>query len=257
MQESTMILTIITVCLNSEALIERTIRSVASQDYAHIEYIIIDGGSTDGTLDIIRKYHSNVAALISEKDNGIYDAMNKGLALATGDLVYFLNSGDYLAGDHVISDVIRIIVQFPDYDIYTGDVMHYDGDGTERLSGYRKTLTDVMARVINHQSMIARREVFETSGGFDTRYRIYADYDWLLRAVLNNGFRIYYTGIPIAYYLKAGKSDRVWKKYLPERMEILRKYATPGRMAKYLLSYPGDGFRYIVNRFRGHFIADS
>ena len=252
-----MILTIITVCLNSEALIENTIRSVTSQDYPHIQYIIIDGGSTDGTRDIVQKYRSKIAFFISEKDNGIYDAMNKGLAHVTGDLVYFLNSGDYLADDGVISEVIRDIEQFPDYGIYTGDVMYYDETGAERLSGDRKTTPDVMARVINHQSIIARKEVFDTFGGFDTRYRIYADYDWLLRAVLNFDVQIKYTGIPFAYYLKAGKSDRMWKKYLPERREILRKYATPGLMVKYLLHYPGDGLLYVINRFKGIFIRDS
>jgi glycosyltransferase involved in cell wall biosynthesis len=251
------ILTIITVCLNSEALIEKTIRSVTSQDYPQIEYIIIDGGSIDGTFEILQNYQSKITILISEKDNGIYDAMNKGLAHATGDLVYFLNSGDYLADDDVISEVIRSIEQFPDYGIYTGDVMYYDETGAERWSGERKTTTDVMARVINHQSIIARREVFGNYGGFDTRYRIYADYDWLLRAVLRHGIRIHYTGILFAYYLKAGKSDRVWKKYLPERRESLRKYATPGRMVKYILFYPGDGLRYVVNRLRGMFITES
>jgi glycosyltransferase involved in cell wall biosynthesis len=252
-----LILTIITVCLNSEALIERTIRSVTSQDYPHIEYIIIDGGSTDGTLDIIQKYRSGITVLVSEKDKGIYDAMNKGLTTATGDLVYFLNSGDYLTSERVISDVIQKIEQFPEYGIYTGDVMYYDENGAERWSGDRETTTDVMARVINHQSIIARKEVFETCGGFDTRYRIYADYDWLLRAILNHGVQIKYTGIPFTYYLKAGKSDRVWKKYLPERREILKKYTTPGLMVKYLLHYPGDGLLYIVNRFKGLFIRDS
>ena len=255
-EENNLKLSIITVCRNSEALIERTIRSVVSQDYPHIEYIIIDGESTDSTLDIIRQYRNNIDVFVSEKDSGIYDAMNKGLAHATGDLIYFLNSGDYLASDHAMSDVIREIERCPDYDIFTGDVMYYDEVSAERRSGKRKTPIDVMARVICHQAIIARREVFERYGGFDARYWIYADYDWLLRAVLDKDVRMNYTGVLLTYYLKAGKSDRVWKKYLSERGEILRKHATPGRMAAYILHYPGDGLRYIVSRFKGLFIRE-
>ena len=250
-------ISIITVCRNSEALIERTVRSVVSQDYPHIEYIIIDGNSTDGTLDIIRKFRNNIAVLVSERDNGIYDAMNKGLTHATGDLVYFLNSGDYLASGQAIRDVIREIERCPQSGIFTGDVMYYDEVSAERWSGERKTPTDLMARVICHQAIIARKEVFDRYGGFDTRYRIYADYDWQLRAVLDHGVRVTYTGVLLACYLKAGKSDRVWKKYLPERREIVRKHASPGRMASYILHYPGDGLRYIVHRIKGYFITES
>jgi glycosyltransferase involved in cell wall biosynthesis len=252
-----MTLSIITVCLNSEALIEKTIRSVTSQDYPHIEYIIIDGGSIDGTLDIIQKYRSGIAVLVSEKDNGIYDAMNKGLAHATGDLVYFLNSGDYLTSDDTISRIMAFVAEYPDADIFTGDIWYYDEQGAERLSGYRKDIIDLMARIISHQSIISRRHVFDTYGPFDTGYRMYADYDWLLRAVLKHGCRIRYTGIPFAYYLKSGWSDQMWKRYLPERQEILKRYATRGQMMRYIARYPGDGFRYISGRLGGLFLSDS
>ena len=98
-------ISIVTVCYNSAATIERAIQSVLSQSYPDVEYIVIDGGSADGTVDIIKKYQSKIAHFVSEKDGGIYDAMNKGIALATGDVVGILNSDDRYANDNVLSVV--------------------------------------------------------------------------------------------------------------------------------------------------------
>jgi len=249
--------TIITVCLNSEALIEKTLQSVASQDYPYIEYLIIDGGSTDSTLSILEKYKSKISSIISEKDNGIYDAMNKGIALSTGDLIYFLNSGDYLYDDQTIKHVIKKVEEFPAAEIYTGDIFYYDKDGAERLSGNKSGPIDMLARVITHQAILARKVVFEKYGDFDTKYRIYADYDWLLKAVLENHAIVHYLGIPIAYYLKSGLSDRMWKNYLHERRDIVTKYTSKQQMICYMLKYPGDGFRYTIHRFIGYFIKKS
>lgn len=246
---------IITVCFNSGTLIERTLQSVVSQDYPNIEYIIIDGGSTDETLSIINKFQSNISTIISEKDNGIYDAMNKGLANSTGEFVYFLNSGDYLSQDVVISEIILKIKQYPGFEIYTGDIEYYDKNKSERISGYRERTIDIIARVINHQSIIARKDIFQKYGGFNTRYKIYADYDWLLRAAVKQGAKIKYTGILFAYYLKEGKSDLLWRKYLYERMEIVKINATKYQLVRYALLYPSDTVQYLVNRVRGIFTS--
>jgi glycosyltransferase involved in cell wall biosynthesis len=100
-------ISIITVCFNCEGLIERTIKSVIDQTYTNVQYIIIDGGSTDDTLNVIKRYEDSIDVLLSESDNGIYDAMNKGLNYATGDLVYFLNAGDYLCNNDVLRNVIE------------------------------------------------------------------------------------------------------------------------------------------------------
>jgi glycosyltransferase involved in cell wall biosynthesis len=251
------IVSIITVCLNSQDLIERTVQSVISQDYPHIEYIVIDGGSLDHTMDVLHTYKTKIAVLVSEKDNGIYDAMNKGLRNASGNLVYFLNSGDYLASASIISQIVEVVGECPDDDIFSGDFFYYDNQGAQRCSGNRKDEIDLLARVINHQAIIARKEVFSNYGLFDTRYRIYADYDWLLRAVVKHGCRLKYTGIPFAFYLKAGRSDMVWRKYLNERQEILMKYSTARQMLRYFLRYPADGIRYFLNRSRGLFLIDS
>lgn len=249
---------IITVCFNSGTLIERTLQSVVGQYYPNIEYIIIDGGSTDETLSIINKFQSKISRIISEKDNGIYDAMNKGLAKSTGEFVYFLNSGDYLSHDGVISEIILKIKQYPDFEIYTGDIEYYDKKNkSERISGYRKKPVDIIARVINHQSIIARKDIFDRCGGFDTKYTIYADYDWLLRTSVKYGARIKYTGILFAYYLKEGKSDLLWRRYLHERLAIVKVNSTTSQLLQLSLFYPSDAIRYLINRIRGLFILVS
>src|SRR3989344_1701590 len=108
---------IITVVYNAKSLIERTIKSVLSQTYTNIEYIIIDGGSSDGTLEIAEKYQHDIAVILSGKDNGIYDAMNKGLSTATGDFVLFLNAGDELYSTEIISKILSL----GDADVYYGN----------------------------------------------------------------------------------------------------------------------------------------
>src|SRR3954454_911185 len=114
---------IITVCFNSEKTIRDTIESVLSQDYSHIEHIIVDGASSDGTMDIVHGYRERVAKVICEPDNGIYDAMNKGVAAATGDVVGILNSDDFYDSSNVISCVLEAFDNQPGVDIVFGDVV--------------------------------------------------------------------------------------------------------------------------------------
>lgn len=165
---------IITVCFNSAASIERTILSVIRQDYANIEYIIIDGGSTDGTVDIIKKYESKIARWISEPDKGIYDAMNKGIDYATGDYVNFMNAGDILYGNDVISSVFG--ANSLD-DVIYGDALMVTEHCTYRqrplpLSDFRKTLP------FCHQASFARMSHMKTVK-FDLSFKSAADYNFM------------------------------------------------------------------------------
>ena len=98
-------ISVVTVVYNSAALIENTVNSIINQSYSHIEYIVVDGGSTDGTIDILNRYKKNISTLISEPDRGIYDAMNKGISLATGDFVVFINSGDKFSSDDILENI--------------------------------------------------------------------------------------------------------------------------------------------------------
>ena len=170
---------VITVCLNSVKTIEQTIQSVINQSYKNIEYIIIDGGSTDGTLDIIKKYEAHIAYWASEPDNGIYDAMNKGIKIATGDIIEFLNGDDSFYNENVLVNVIEQYNQYPDTDILVG----YDTRCIDTIIHNQDKYTNVyIDAFFPHQATFSQKEVFDRIGYFDVQYRIVADKDWLYRA---------------------------------------------------------------------------
>lgn len=175
-------ITIITVSYNSGQTIEKAILSVINQDYKDIEYIIVDGGSTDGTVDIIKKYENYIYKWISEPDQGIYDAMNKGIAMATGDVIAFLNSDDWYMED----TLAYVSKRFQDKKIMILAGEGYVWQGEIRGGVSQNTLnndSDIRFKMTCfHPSTFARKEVFEKIGGFDTNYKIAADYAWMLKA---------------------------------------------------------------------------
>ena len=173
-------LSIITVTYNSEKFLEQTIRSVIDQTYTNIEFIIIDGASSDGTLDIIRKYQSKIAFWQSEPDSGIADAMNKGLKYASGEFVLFLNSDDYLVDDSAI-DSIMPQVKGP-YDIFVFRI-YFLINGVKKLAEKLKYNWRINFKSsVYHQATLCRRSLFERIGQFDTSFSIAMDYDFFLRA---------------------------------------------------------------------------
>lgn len=177
-------ISIVTVVLNAVGGIDRCVASVLGQTYDNIEYLVIDGGSTDGTLDRLARYRDRIDYLVSEPDRGLYHAMNKGIRAATGDYVYFLNSDDVFCDDRVVADVAAAIVRNPSVDLVYGDVLMRSG--TERV---RKPQVPVLTREslcrqgFCHQALFARRETLARTGGFSEEYRIVADGDWLARAL--------------------------------------------------------------------------
>ncbi|MEJ6982539.1 glycosyltransferase [Pedobacter sp. P351] len=216
-------LSVITVVYNNKRDIERTILSVINQTYSNIEYIIIDGESTDGTLDIIRKYENRISRLITEKDEGIYDAMNKGLGLATGDYILFMNSGDELyAGD----TVEKVFASAPDADIYYGETEMYDEQwqslgqrrhkAPERLSS--KSFKYGMS--VSHQAIYVRRSIISP---YDRKYKLSADIDWILTA-LKRAEKIVNTKSYVAKYLVGGMSKKKHRESLLERFKIFSKH---------------------------------
>lgn len=171
---------IITVCLNRVNTIERAIRSVIDQKYGDIEYIIIDGGSTDGTLDIIKKYENDIAYWVSEKDGGIYDAMNKGIHHATGEIIAFLNSDDWYEED-ILSEVVKELAD-KEIQILCGSVYYHHNGTVSRYCVSKQIEEEIRYRMVYWQAaMFVRKKVFEECGEFDTQYQIAADYDWMLR----------------------------------------------------------------------------
>jgi glycosyltransferase involved in cell wall biosynthesis len=174
---------IITVCFNSEKTIEDTLKSIESQTYPNIEYIVIDGNSNDGTNGIVSKYRDVVKVHVSEPDNGLYDAMNKGIKLATGDIVGVLNSDDILASDETILNLVSAI---GNSDGIYGDVGFYsehDFSVKKRRyssAGFKKSKFS-RGMMPAHPSFYAKKECYEQAGLYRTDFKIAADFDMLLR----------------------------------------------------------------------------
>lgn len=179
------IISVITVCFNSSLTIERTLQSVVTQDYPEVEHILIDGGSTDGTLDIIERFRTGLACVVSEPDNGIYDAMNKGLARATGDVVCFLNADDYYAFDGVLSMVASRMHE-EQLDALMGDVGFFNASNPTRQVRRYRSDRFTPARLAwgwmpAHPALFLSRSVINRVGFFDTSYRIAGDYEFIIR----------------------------------------------------------------------------
>lgn len=179
------LVTVITVVFNDAAHLEKTVLSVLNQVYDNVEYIVVDGGSTDGTLDIIRKYDHAIDYWVSEKDAGIYDAMNKGLRLATGEWVNFMNSGDLFYKNTTLNTIalqLESNMQIVFGEIETISNRHQFN--VRKISGPVSMENLVMKMPICHQSMFVTLQSFKQVGLFDTNYKICADHDWLIKALL-------------------------------------------------------------------------
>jgi glycosyltransferase involved in cell wall biosynthesis len=198
-------LSIISVSLNSSQYLEQTIQSISNQTYNNKEYIIIDGGSIDGTLDIIKKYDDKIDYWISEPDKGIADAMNKGLKAASGDYVLFIHSDDYLIDNTVIERAFTHING--DFDLYIFQVL-FEQEGVRRLSLNRDFSWKTNFKMGScHQGHICSRFLLETLEGFDTTFRINMDYDFVLRAY-RNGAAALSVNMPIALMRQIGISSQ-------------------------------------------------
>ncbi len=233
-------ISIITVVYNGHSLIERTINSVIAQSYMNIEYIIIDGGSSDGTLEIAERYQSKIAVILSGKDNGIYDAMNKGLKIASGEYVLFLNAGDELFADQILENIFALGAA----DVYYGNTAVVSENG--RILGDRRLSPPELltwkslqyGMCVSHQSFIAKRSLCQS---YDLNYSISADIDWVIE-VLKKSKVIINTHSYISRFLEGGASNKRMKKALRERFSIMIKHYgfiyTVLNHAYILLRYP-------------------
>jgi glycosyltransferase involved in cell wall biosynthesis len=216
------LLSIITVVYNSDHLIEKTILSVKSQTYENIEYIIIDGNSSDNTLEIIKKYNQFIDYWMSEPDNGLYDAMNKGIIKANGDYLWFLNSGDLIFSNNTVEE---IFFNFLNADIYYGETMMIDANGENIGMRRLKTPENLnwkslkKGMVICHQAIIVKSTIV---ADYDVNFKFSADFDWVLRA-LKQSKQITNTRQIVAKYLQEGLSRKNIKNSLIERYKIMVK----------------------------------
>lgn len=177
-------ISVITVCFKAARAIAKTIKSVKDQTYKDVEYIIVDGASKDDTMEVIRKTLGGYPAkVISEPDRGIYDAMNKGIALAGGDYIHFLNAGDFYHDERVLEKT-ALAIEKTGADIVYGDIEYLYPDGSRERRNYdqkcAKQLYYLTGDCINHQAMFVKRALFEKDL-FDIRFRICADRDWMMK----------------------------------------------------------------------------
>lgn len=222
--------TVVTVCFNSESTIERTFKSVFNQNYPNLEYIVIDGGSTDGTLAIVDRYRDRIAHVISERDGGIYDAMNKGVRLATGEWIHILNSDDFYAS----SDALQIAV--PQLDRSRTNyfqMWRQFEDGRRDLQDwtYRRWRLFVSA-FLPHPGLIVSSEQYESIGRYDTGYRIAADHDMILRLTARwPGLK---HDLPLTVMQQGGYSEANMTRALREFKAVTIRHGLPRPVASFV-----------------------
>ena len=233
---------IITVVYNNVTTIAQAIESVLGQNYPDIEYIIIDGRSTDGTLSEIRKYEDRIARIVSEKDKGIYDAMNKGIRLATGDLIGILNADDFFYDQEVVSRVVDAFHEDGALQATIGDIVFIkDNDHNRVLRHYSarnwRPSKFAWGYMPPHPSFFCKKEVYESFGYHQTDYKIAADYEILIRFLLVNRVRYKYLPITTTKMRMGGASTRNLQSIITLNKEIRRGCSENRVYTNYLMIY--------------------
>lgn len=245
-------ISVITPVLNRKDTLGRSMASVANQRYPKLEHLIIDGGSTDGSLEVIAAFQKQYPAIrsISEKDDGVYSAMNKGLSLCKGDWIYFLGADDEFADMNVLHDLCREGL-FDKEQVVYGDVMIVGTGGwakdKQRYDG-EFDLAKLFRKNICHQSIFYPHSVLDKVGKYNVKYRVTADWDYNIRCWSVFPFR--YTGMVIATFqaggVSSGKADSTFFDELPEN--VIRHFGIDPMDSRY--NYPDSPFFYPVARFR-------
>lgn len=240
---------IITVSYNSVKTISDTIKSVLSQLYPNIQYIIIDGSSTDGTIELVKSFGKSISKFVSEPDNGIYDAINKGIRLATGNIVGIINSDDFFYDNNVIERVVESFKE-NEIDAVFGDAQFVDPIKTSKIvryysSKYFKTGKFKYGFMPAHPSFYVKRELFEKLGYYKVDYKIAADFELLLRFLYINRIKYKYLEIPFLSMRIGGVSNKsILSKYILNK-EIYRACKENGIQTNYFLLY----FKYFIKMF--------
>ncbi|MFM9840743.1 MAG: glycosyltransferase family 2 protein [Cyclobacteriaceae bacterium] len=235
-------ISLLTVSFNSASTIQDTIESIRSQDYKNIEYIAVDGNSKDGTVEIIKSYDSFISKWISEPDKGIYDAMNKAIQLATGDVVGILNSDDFYSTNTIISQVAEAFTD-EKVDVVFGDLVFVDPNNLNKIVrkySSAKWHPTKFARgfMPAHPTVFIRRKYYEQFGLFKTDYKIAADYELLIRFLYVHKLKYKYLPITMVKMRRGGVSSRSWRSNFILNDEIIRACRENGIKTNVFKVYP-------------------
>ena len=218
-------ISVITPSLNCEKYIEKAIQSVKTQSYPEIEYLVIDGYSTDGTVDVINRYCDHIDYFISAKDSGIYNAMNKGIKNASGDVLFFLNADDRFCDSEVVSDIMDYFNASVDLELLYGNVLLEQSHGNTRWHQNPEFSRKSLAKcTINHQAIFTRKEVFSRTNGFSEKYKIVSDYAWLIE-LAHTGVNNMHIERDITIVGTEGLSHTT--EWGDERLAVMRNHYTP------------------------------
>ncbi|MFH0808034.1 MAG: glycosyltransferase family 2 protein [archaeon] len=220
-------ISIITVCYNEEKNIKKTCDSIASQKYKNFEWIVIDGKSTDKTLSIIKKYKTHTTLITSEKDTGVYNAMNKGITKAKGEYLLFLNGGDYLKDKNTLQEAYNFIQKDKKTaGIYYGDLVYDNGE----IVSYKKAKLDkkfFINKTISHQATFIKRNLFNKFGKYSENYKIVSDYEFWIKTIIKEKVKVKYLPIIISVFDLSGVSTdyKIARQHIKERIEAMFKYS--------------------------------
>jgi glycosyltransferase involved in cell wall biosynthesis len=244
-------LSIVTVCFNSEPTIGDTLRSVAMQRGASIEHIVVDGASTDATMKILEAHRHHLAHVISEPDHGIYDAMNKGVRVASGDVIGFLNSDDVYADEDVLAKVGETMERHH-LEVLFGDVAFYHPERPDRMVRRYSSARFRPDRIAwgwmpAHPALFVRRELFESLGLFKPNYRIAGDFEFVARVFRKPDLHYRYLPEVLVNMRFGGASTGGWRNTMLLNKEVLRackENGIPTNMLKILSKYPAKLLEY-------------
>ena len=224
-------LSIVTINRNNADGLEKTMQSVASQSYKDFEYLVIDGASTDGSVEVIKKMESQFAHLkwISEPDKGIYNAMNKGIRMASGEYVQILNSADCLAAENVIERMLSELDKAGNPMIYYGNMVKCYPDGRRIVdkcfAGREITMLGMYSGTLNHDPAYIRRDLFDKYGYYDENLKIVSDWKWYLKAIVLGGEKPQYVDMDVTLFDMTGISENIDNKQRikDERNKVLEE----------------------------------
>ena len=220
-------ISIITVCYNSGKTIEDTFKSVQSQSYKDIEYIVIDGGSKDNTLELINQYKEIIDYTVSEKDNGLYDAMNKGIKKATGDVIGFLNSDDLFCDDMAVEKVMNFFNENSKIDSVYADIYYVDQNNTDKIvrkwiTGKQKTFKKGWHPA--HPTLYIKKKVYNQYGGFNLKFKLASDFEIMLRFIEKYKISTIYLPEPLIKMRLGGETNKSVENIFRQNKECIKAF---------------------------------